>query len=332
MICDQATVTVTVNAVNDGPTANDDTATTDEDTPVVIDVTGNDTDSDGTIDATTVNVLSGPTNGSVTVDPVTGDVTYTPNAGYSGSDSFTYEVCDNGTPVICDQATVSINVEDCLSNALADCDGDGVTNGDEIDPDGDGTSGPNGTDPIDPCAYTASDISVAPSAGWLATDCDGDGVTNGDEIADGTNPIDPCDLLVTSQTVTPSSNWNSSDCDNDGITNGDEITNGSDPFDPCSPKLCGFSIPEAFTPDGDGINDSFVIVGIEKYPGNEITILNRWGNLVFETSDYKNDWDGRSQSKLNVDGDALPTGTYYYILDTKDPVLGVLRGYIYLQR
>ncbi|MCE2712966.1 MAG: Ig-like domain-containing protein, partial [Cryomorphaceae bacterium] len=110
VICDQATVTVTVNSINDGPTANDDVATTDEDTPVVIDVVGNDTDSDGTIDATSVNVLSGPTNGSVTIDPITGDVTYTPDPGYSGPDSFTYEVCDNGTPVICDQATVTVTV------------------------------------------------------------------------------------------------------------------------------------------------------------------------------------------------------------------------------
>ncbi|MCO6175387.1 cadherin-like domain-containing protein, partial [Flavobacterium sp. NRK F10] len=53
-LCDTATVTVVVNPVNDAPVATDDNATTNEDTPVVIDVTANDTDTDGTIDPTTV--------------------------------------------------------------------------------------------------------------------------------------------------------------------------------------------------------------------------------------------------------------------------------------
>jgi hypothetical protein len=60
-----------------------------------------------------------------------------------------------------------------------------VTNGDEIDPDGDGVAGPNGTDPNDPCSLTLSDVSIpATSQG----DCDGDGVSNADEInSDGPN-------------------------------------------------------------------------------------------------------------------------------------------------
>ena len=62
--CDTATVTVTVNDVNDPPVANDDSATTDEDTPVTIDILDNDTDIDGTIDPTSVTEVSGPSNGS----------------------------------------------------------------------------------------------------------------------------------------------------------------------------------------------------------------------------------------------------------------------------
>jgi uncharacterized repeat protein (TIGR02543 family) len=105
-----ATVTVTVNDVNDPPVANDDTAaTTNEDTPVVIDVTANDTDVDGTIDPTTVSIVSGPANGSASVDPVSGDVTYTPDAGYSGSDSFTYTV-DDDDGATSNVATVTVNV------------------------------------------------------------------------------------------------------------------------------------------------------------------------------------------------------------------------------
>jgi len=79
-----------------------------------------------------------------------------------------------------------------------------------------------------------------------------------------------------------------------------------------------FLIPEAFTPNGDNINDFFQILGIENYPNNSITIINRWGKKVYEAKAYGIEtnptfWDGKS----NVGGGNgdLPTGTYYYILD-----------------
>ncbi|MFN7327331.1 MAG: HYR domain-containing protein, partial [Chitinophagales bacterium] len=68
-----------------------------------------------------------------------------------------------------------------------DCDGDGVSNGEEVDPDGDGLAGPNGTDPNDPCSMNFADVNmVATSTG----DCDGDGVSNADEV-NSTGPNDP---------------------------------------------------------------------------------------------------------------------------------------------
>ncbi len=244
-----------------------------------------------------------------------------------------------------------------------DCDGDGVTNGDEVDPDGDGTAGPNGTNPDDPCSLTLEDQTLSPSAEWLALDCDndsltneneviigtdpfnpdsdGDGVTDGDEVdpdgdgtpgPNGTNPNDPCNFTVADQTVTPSTEWLAADCDDDGVTNGDEVAGGSDPLNPCSPNLCEISIPQAFSPDGDGINDNFVIEGIELIPDNEITIFNRWGNVVFQTSNYQNNWDGTSSNAMNIGGGDLPTGTYYYILDPNKEGYEVYKGYIYLQR
>ncbi len=107
--CDTATVSVNVNAVNDPPTANNDTATTNEDSAVVIAVLANDSDVEGPImPGGTVTVMSGPANGSTGVNPATGAVTYTPNGNYNGSDSFTYRVCDAGG--LCGMATVSITV------------------------------------------------------------------------------------------------------------------------------------------------------------------------------------------------------------------------------
>ncbi|MEY2794036.1 MAG: hypothetical protein RJA76_2028, partial [Bacteroidota bacterium] len=169
-------------------------------------------------------------------------------------------------------------------------------------------------------------------------DSDGDGVTDNTEVLDGTNPNDPCSFVFASQTTTPSTAWNNLDCDGDGLTNSEESTSGSDPSDPCSPTFesspCFITIntPDAFSPNGDGNNDLFIIEGVELLTENEIIIFNRWGSQVFRMSPYDNSWNGTSQSNLNVGGEELPTGTYYYIFDTKTEKLGVIKGFIYLKR
>lgn len=100
-----ATVTITVRAVNDVPVADDDTASTEEDTPVSILVLSNDLDADG--NALTVRILTSPVQGMAVIN---GDqtVTYTPNGDYNGLDSFTYVVNDG--VVDSAPATVSITV------------------------------------------------------------------------------------------------------------------------------------------------------------------------------------------------------------------------------
>ena len=90
-----------------------------------------------------------------------------------------------------------------------------------------------------------------------------------------------------------------------------------------------FNIPEGFSPNADGINDLFVIRGILYYPNNTIVIYNRWGDKVFEASPYQNTWDGKTSMGLQVGGDKLPVGTYFYILDLGDSS-DVIKGTIYL--
>jgi gliding motility-associated-like protein/uncharacterized repeat protein (TIGR01451 family) len=93
-----------------------------------------------------------------------------------------------------------------------------------------------------------------------------------------------------------------------------------------------FFIPEGFSPNGDGINDLYVIRGILYFPANSFVIFNRWGNTVFEASPYKNTWDGRSDRGLRVGGDdELPTGTYFYLLDLGNGS-DIIKGTIYLNR
>ncbi len=99
------TDTFTWSVANPGPTAGDDSFSTSEDTPFGGSVAGNDTDSDG--DVLTFNALTSPSNGSLVFNP-DGSFTYSPDAGYFGTDSFDYEMVDaDGSTSI---ATVTIHV------------------------------------------------------------------------------------------------------------------------------------------------------------------------------------------------------------------------------
>ena len=77
-----------------------------------------------------------------------------------------------------------------------------------------------------------------------------------------------------------------------------------------------FFIPQGFSPNGDGINDRFVINGIKSGEKIELMIFNRWGGVVYANQDYKNDWRGETNVGVKVlgDGQGLPDGTYYYII------------------
>lgn len=86
--------------------ANNDTAETNQNTPVSIDVVANDIG----MDATTVSITTQPEHGTVEVHPTTGIVTYWPTTDYSGTDSFEYEICTDDTRATCGTATVSIEV------------------------------------------------------------------------------------------------------------------------------------------------------------------------------------------------------------------------------
>ncbi|MEZ4988711.1 MAG: gliding motility-associated C-terminal domain-containing protein, partial [Saprospiraceae bacterium] len=68
------------------------------------------------------------------------------------------------------------------------------------------------------------------------------------------------------------------------------------------------------TPDGNGSNDEFILFCVDQYIDNHLEIYNRYGQLVFETSDYNNDWEGTSQN-----GEDLPAGPYYWVLDYTEP-------------
>jgi gliding motility-associated-like protein len=75
-------------------------------------------------------------------------------------------------------------------------------------------------------------------------------------------------------------------------------------------------IPNAFTPNGDGENDTWQIEFIEQFPDNTVTVFNRWGNRIFSAENYSraNEWRG------DINGQPAPVGTYYYVVVTKGPL------------
>ena len=92
--------------------------------------------------------------------------------------------------------------------------------------------------------------------------------------------------------------------------------------------LCDdLTVFSGFSPNGDGINDTFVILGIEAFPDNEVTIFNRWGNEVYYQKGYKNEvgWDG------TWNGNLVPDGTYFYVIDKGDGSKPI-SGYVQLLR
>src|SRR5262249_31559572 len=103
-----ATVAITVNPVNDAPVAGNDGYSTNEDTALTVaapGVLGNDSDADG--DPLAAQRVSGPAHGTLTLN-ADGSFTYTPAAGFSGTDAFTYWASDGGA--VSGVATVSVTV------------------------------------------------------------------------------------------------------------------------------------------------------------------------------------------------------------------------------
>ncbi|NNM16577.1 MAG: tandem-95 repeat protein, partial [Bacteroidia bacterium] len=123
--CDSANITIVVDSlpiVNQCPQAVSDSDTTLENTAITFNPLANDTDDNG-LDSSSVAIISGPLNGVATVNPITGQITYTPNSGFIGNDQLSYLVCDFGLPVCCDTANVILTVLSCplpIANAGAD--------------------------------------------------------------------------------------------------------------------------------------------------------------------------------------------------------------------
>ncbi len=179
--CSMATVTIDVLPIVD---AIDDSVATEEDMPIVIDILANDNDIPVLGTLTNTNPTDGSvvfTNNGTPTDPSDDGVTYTPNSGFVGTDTFTYTLCDDLAN--CSTAAVTIVVTDALD---LDSDNDGIVDSfEDLDLDNDGDPSTNPTD-SDGDGY----------ADYLDIDSDNDGIPDNVE-AQSTFDYIPPSLLDT---------------------------------------------------------------------------------------------------------------------------------------
>jgi gliding motility-associated-like protein len=220
-------------------------------------------------------------------------VTVTDNNGNVATTTILVTVVTSGTDTdndgslnACDSDDDGDGIND-VDEVVGDTDGDGIPNSLDADDDGDG---------IPSVIEGTADIDGDGTPNYLDSDSDGDGISDDFEWDFG-------GLGEVGQ-----------DCDNDGV------------YDFIDTDLCGPVIPEAFTPNGNGFNDNFVIPGIEGYKTRSVSIYSRYGTLVYEASEYNNDWNG---TLLNS-STQVPDGTYYYIFTFDNGV--VVNGYVYINR
>ena len=235
----------------------------------------------------------------------------------------------DGQPDHTDLDADNDGIDDIIEGGGEDENGDGVIddftdeNGDGLDDTNGGVNPPDSDgDGIDDYQDTDSDNDGVTDEKENDPNGDGSGPddTDGDGIDDYIDTDDDNDGILTEDESDKDEQGNYTDCDNDGIP------------DYLDPDPCDLLIPSGFSPDNDGINDKFIIKGIEAYPNASLTIFNRWGNKVYEsTGGYPNDWDGTNQFGMTVGERNLPVGTYFYVLDLGDGS-EVIKGFVFINK
>ncbi len=305
VLCDVAEVTIEIEheeAINTTFASDDMYQSFNVGEAIAGNVSVNDYDPEG--HSQSFSLTSNPSNGTLVFNS-DGTFEFTPNVEFSGTVSFIYTVCDNGTPQACDIATVYILIEEPLQ----------VLPPDPIIPQDD--------------SYTATCETIYENA-ILNDDVTLDEITMPTLIedvkngtlhfnSDGTFDYTPNEDFIGMDSFTYQICW----ADADTICGTATVY-----IDVIYDKACypcpDLFIPEGFSPNGDGNHDRFVVECIEDlYPEARLIIFNRWGNLIYEKDNYGNTsvwdeteafWDGKSQHAWTIGDEKVPVGTYMYVL------------------
>ena len=350
--CDTATVIVTVlpESNTNRTFAIDDAYFINCSSVANLNLLDNDYDLEG--DQQTINTtpIVQPLHGTVTINP-DGTFTYTVNGCYVGPDSFVYEVCDNGSPQACDRATVYLLIKDTTAPTFVEALPEDQTVECDAVPAADVLTA------VDNCGTATVAFKEVRKEGscansytlertWTATDECGNTTVHTQIITveDTTGPtfvgpMPEAEIFIRCEDFKPAETLTATDkCGEATVRVFDEKVEGECESkydivrtwiatDSCGNETtytqiihlsCPMEVFNAVTPNGDGMNDEFILKGIECYPGNSVQIYNRWGVLVFETKNYNsrgNTFKGYSEGRVTVNKNSkLPSGTYYYVV------------------
>lgn len=308
--CCFARVDITVTAVNNKPVAGNDVGTVNEDGLLSgINLLANDSDIE-----TGVKIKTKPVkdveHGKLKIFE-NGTFTYKPDENFYGTDEFIYEISDIGEPVLYATAKVTIQVLPVNDQPIAysteiTVKENSIENRIEID---------NPSD-IDGDELSITIISVVEYGKVL--------LPNGTVLDQGMKIS--TDELVNLSYTTQEKTVGEVQFKYEVSDKASEVSQGVVKI---TIEPADVFIPEAITPNGDGFNDKFVIIGLENYPENSLRIFNRWGNLVYRKSNYDNSWEGYGNVRGQLSNDRLPPGTYYYHFKA-DKASIRKSGYIYL--
>jgi gliding motility-associated-like protein len=293
-LCSVDTIFITVT---NGPVVVNENVSGTSGSPIPGNVLTNDSPSDVTLGG----IIDSTNNGTIILNGTNGSFIYTSDPGFSGYDTLIVNVCFGG---VCQPDTVFITVYPDVNNDNGTSSNGGDTYAGNV------LSNDSGT------VLTADTTVVTPPVnGSVVILPNGDYIYTPDPGSCGPDSFayQACDNSVPRLCGTAWVYINVT-CDTVAPTVAADLFN-----------------PEGFSPNGDGVNDLYIIRGIENYPNNTFVIFNRWGNKVFDAKPYTNTWDGTNQFGVRIGNDQLPVGTYFYILDLGDGS-AVIKGYIYLNR
>ena len=295
-----ATVSLTINPANDDPVAVDDSATLSEDTSAVIDVLANDSDLDG--DTVSLDSVTQPEHGTVVIN-ADGTVTYTPDADYNGSDSFTYTISDGAGGT--DTATVNLTVDpendDPVAvddNAVLAEDTAAVIDvlGNDTDLDGDTISLDSVTQPDHGTVTINEDgtVTYTPDANYTGSD------SFTYQISDGAGGTDTAvvNLTVNSANDVPVAVADVASLDEDSSAIIDALAND-------------------MAADGGLALDSFT------QPEHGVVTVNADGNFVYTPEANYNGGDSFTYTITDADGDTSTAIVSVAVNPVNDPVVAV---------
>ncbi|MFI5220764.1 MAG: Ig-like domain-containing protein, partial [Bacteroidia bacterium] len=306
VLCDSAFVFILVDTTNHPPVVFDSTFNIRNDLSFSGNLNYQVTDPDNNIDSSSFGLISTTGSGQLTL-LTNGSFTYIPSKDFTGQVSFLFKVCDLGNPVHCGMGFVFINV--CNGNFANK---PPVANNDSFE--------------------TQENTEITFDV--RANDIDSDGVL-GFPLTSSLPAFGNLVMFTDgSYTYSPLKDFIGKDqftyiiCDN-GVPS---------KCDSAMVKIVvkrtvdhRILVPQGFSPDGDGINDFFVIKNVSTLPHNKLTVLNRWGMVVYQKESYNNDWDGKANRGTLQSEGVLPAGTYFYILETGTDEPNIT-GYIYLTK